>query len=204
MEKEKTMRSSRKWYERAQMPYAEDLRKIKGYANWFRQVKWCLFCTFTFAWKVSDQQANEKFDEFINRLERLLNCDVGYVRGDEKRHSGCGKPESGRHFHALLIFTATVHPEFVEELWERHAGRRKNGAGALVKPFDPHGGPDHTGDGIAYVIKYVDQPEGDWKFNKLHLFPPFSKDLKDNKRMRRHIRRHPALLQLRESQVHGA
>jgi len=198
------MKESKRWYERAQMPYAADRKMVKDYADWLRGANWRFFGTFTFAGRVSDQQADKIFDEFINRLECYLKCDVGYVRGDEKRISGCGKPESGRHFHALLIFTARVQPEFVEVLWELHAGMRKNGAGALVKPFDPLGGPDHTWDGVAYVMKYINQPYGDWKPHKLHLFPPFSSFSKDNKRMRRHIRRHPALIQLRESHVHGA
>ncbi|HEY1678121.1 MAG TPA: hypothetical protein VGG04_10470, partial [Candidatus Sulfotelmatobacter sp.] len=55
------------------------------YADWVKQIDWKLFCTFTFAWRVSDPQARKTFDEFIDRLERSLRSDVCYVRGDEKR-----------------------------------------------------------------------------------------------------------------------
>src|SRR5712671_4141245 len=77
-------------------------KDLSAYVAWLQPVPWQLFATFTFAWQVSDPQALKVFREFINRLERSARGPVVFVRGDEKRYSGCGMPGSPRHFHALL------------------------------------------------------------------------------------------------------
>jgi hypothetical protein len=177
------MQKLARWYERQRWPYKADRKTADEYAHWLKQVPWKLFCTFTFAWKVSDAQAEVTFAEFINRLERILKFDVGYVRADEKRLSGCGRPESGRHFHVLLTSVAPAPPSMVEELWMSMAGSRSDGAGAQVRAFDSDQG------GISYVFKLVNQIDGDWSFKKLHLFPPFVNSQKVTARMRRHLRR---------------
>src|ERR1035438_1590697 len=124
------MRNETRWYKREHWAYEADRTTTEEYARWLKQVDWQLFCTFTFAWRVSDQQANQTYGEFINRLEQHLKCDVGYVRGDEKRFSGCGKPACARHFHVLLACVAPVAPEFVEAIWMSMAGNRSDNAGA--------------------------------------------------------------------------
>ena len=184
----KKMQTMVRWYERQRLPYAVDRQIAEEYADWLKQVPWKLFCTFTFAWKVNDLQADKVFVAFIDRLESHLKFDVGYVRGDEKRLSGCGKSASGRHFHVLLTCAAPVTPETVAELWMSMAGNRDDGAGAQVKPYDPNQ------NGVSYVFKLVNQPDGDWTFRKLHLFPPFLRERKVTRRMRRHLRRQDARL----------
>ncbi len=116
-----------RWYERENLPYAADWKLVEGYADWLKLVEWKLFCTFTFAGKVSDAHANRGFDEFIDGLERHVKCDVGYVRGDERRFSGCGKPASGRHFHALLTYEGKVHPPSL-----RGSGRALQATGVMM------------------------------------------------------------------------
>ncbi|HXR15714.1 MAG TPA: hypothetical protein VN777_05825, partial [Terriglobales bacterium] len=64
-----------------------DWDKLDKLTDWLKAVPWKFFCTFTFAWRVSDPQAEKAFDAFINRLERHLGCEVCFVRGDEKRFS---------------------------------------------------------------------------------------------------------------------
>jgi hypothetical protein len=81
-----------KWYDRSRWAYASDRKFVKECAWWLKLVDWQVFCTFTFAWRVSDQRAERTFAEFINRLERTLKADVAFVCGSEKRFSGCGKP----------------------------------------------------------------------------------------------------------------
>jgi hypothetical protein len=178
-----------RWYERERRPYAADRKIAEEYAHWLKQVPWRLFCTFTFAWKVSDVQADKTFAEFINRLERLLKFDVGYVRAAEKRLSGCGRSACGRHFHALLTSVAPVAPGIVEELWMSMAGNRDDGAGAQVEHFDVNQ------NGLSYIFKMIHHEDGDWSFRKLHLFPPFLDEEKVPCRMRRHLRRQTARLQ---------
>jgi hypothetical protein len=72
----------------------------------------------------------------MNRLERHLKSDVGYVRGDEKRVSGCGKPACGRHYHALLASAAPLQPAFVEWLWNDVARNPSDDGGAKVELRD--------------------------------------------------------------------
>lgn len=184
-----TVQKAVRWYERERWPYKADRKTTEEYADWLKQVPWRLFCTFTFAWKVSDPQADKIFAAFINRLESLLKFDVGYVRADEKRSSGCGKPACGRHFHALLTCVAPVEPHEVEELWMSMAGNRDDGAGAQVNHFDANQ------NGVSYAFKLVNQVDGNWSFRKLHLFPPFVSVGKVTLRMRRHVRRQNARLQ---------
>src|SRR5438874_5024467 len=91
-----------RWYDRENWPYASDRERLEHYANWLKQVFWNFFATLTFAWRVSDSQAEKIFNEFVKRLERNLRCNVTYIRGDEKRLSGCGKSACARHFHVLF------------------------------------------------------------------------------------------------------
>jgi hypothetical protein len=114
--------------------YAASRKAVQECSTWLKQVPWQLFCTLTFAWKVSDQQAIAIFKKFIDQLERLLKNNVCHVRGNEKRFSGCGKPACGRHFHVLLASNALMTPAIVERLWTSMAGQRPDKAGALVEP----------------------------------------------------------------------
>jgi hypothetical protein len=172
------------WYERMQWRYAKDQRTVAGYADWLVKVPWQLFCTLTFAWKVSDQQADKTFVEFINRLEGSLKCNVAFVRGDEKRFSGCGKPACGRHFHALLASEIPLPPTIVECSWKNMAGERSDNAGAQVESYDSHQ------NGVLYVLKAINDIHGDWSFRKLHLFHLEARSLQThNARFRRTLRR---------------
>ena len=176
-----------RWYERQHLPYAADLQMVKAYANWLRMIPWKVFGTFTFAWRVSDQQAEETFNEFINRLEHCLKGNVGYVRGDEKRLSGCGKPATGRHFHAVLTSSPPLSSTLVEELWMSMAGSQRGGAGALVETYDP------TMNGIEYVLKFLNKADGNWAFRNLALFHPEAHNLQTmTPRQRRRVRRQDA------------
>src|SRR5438309_5385546 len=109
----------------------------RAYPEWLQGVPWQLFCTFTFAWQVSDRQAEKVFREFVNRMESFLRCPVAYVRGDEKRFPGCGKPGAPRHFHVVLTAHRKIDPQFVSDLWMSLAGHRANGAGADARIYDP-------------------------------------------------------------------
>jgi hypothetical protein len=155
-----------KWYERERWPYAEDRYAIDKFASWLSKVDWKFFCTLTFAWRVSDQQAENVFTAFIIRLESHLRCEVCFIRGDEKRFSGCGKSASGRHFHVLLTCIAPVNAEFIASLWKSMAGNRSDDAGALVEEYSA------SENGTSYVLKCINQPEGSWNFRHLELFQP--------------------------------
>jgi hypothetical protein len=159
-------------------------RDLAQYAAWLEGVPWQLFCTFTFAWPVSDMQADRVFHEFIVRLETRIRGPIAYVRGDEKRFSGCGKPGAPRHFHALIGAHRQLHCQWVAEEWMRLAGRRKNGAGADVRVYNAGGGA------LPYCLKFIHTPRGDWAFANLDIFLEPLKLDEMNKRQRRRLRRH--------------
>jgi hypothetical protein len=156
---------------------------LRGYVGWFQKVPWQLFCTFTFAWSVSDPQANAIFEEFINRLEGRLRCPIVYLRGDEKRFSGCGKPEAPRHFHVLMAADFPLNPKPIADAWMDMAGRRENGAGADCRIYDPHLG------GLPYTLKFINQLGGDWDFGNLDLFLMPNHEQMNARQRRRHARR---------------
>lgn len=157
---------------------------LESYVDWLRAVPWQLFSTLTFAWPVSDPQAVNVFAEFIDRLEKYLRGPVGLIRGDEKRYSGCGMPGAPRHFHALLTAHREIDRHFVADLWMNMAGRRENGSGADVRIYDPNL------DGLAYVLKFINEPLGDWDLRNLDLFLPSPEAKQVNYRQRRRLARH--------------
>ncbi len=182
IEKSKREKAIR-WYEPPSWPYAKDRKMMRDYARWLKQVNWQLIATFTFGSRLSDEEANRKFAEFINRLEATIKADVSYVRGDEKRFSGCGKPACGRHFHVVMTSAAPLHPAFVEWLWRDVAGHRDDGAD--VQPYDA------SLNAVPYVLKMMDKLHGDWIFRNLHLVFPVSAEIL-NRQKRRHLQRHEA------------
>jgi hypothetical protein len=137
---------------------------LQSYVAWLQKVPWQLFCTFTFAWRVSDPQADAVFKSYISRLECSLRCPITYIRGAEKRFSGCGKPGAPRHFHALLGAACHLNPRPISDAWIDMAGRRENGAGADVRIYDRSLG------GLAYTLKFINRAGGDWQFHNLDLF----------------------------------
>jgi len=175
------MKSTKKWYDRENMPYAKDHYAVAVFATWLRKVKWQLYCTFTFGMQHSDEHADWKFKEFINRLEAAYKADVIYVRGEERQLSGCGKPASSRHFHVLMTSAAPMHPAYVEWLWKEEAGSYDDGAD--VQPYDA------KLNGVEYVLKKINQPDGDWTARNLHLVLPMDQE-KVRRRTRRQLKRH--------------
>lgn len=154
-----------------------------AYAHWFGKVPWQLFGTLTFVWSVSDPQAVKVFDAFINLIERSLRCPITYLRGDEIRFSGCGKPAAPRHFHVLLAAAVPLDSKFIAKAWMRMAGFGANGEGAKVDAYDP------KKNGIGYCLKLIFQPDGDWAFKNLdfYLCPPEA--MNRNRRQRRRLLR---------------
>jgi hypothetical protein len=161
---------------------------LRAYVNWLERIPWQIFCTFTFAWQVSDPQAVKVFGEFVARMERFLCGPMVILRGDEKRFSGCGMPGAPRHFHALMAAHRRLDPRSVADQWMCVAGRRKNGAGADVRAYEPSLG------GLAYVLKFINQPMGDWDLRNIDLFLLRPSDqchlnARQRRRLDRHIKR---------------
>ena len=133
------------WMEQERRVFERRQQRDRAYSKWVRIVPWQLFGTFTFPGIVfNDESAFKDFAEFINRLEGSLKSDVAFIRGDERRLSGCGKPACGLHYRALLASIAPMHPGFVEWLWTSQVGQCSHDAGAFVVPYDPiRGGAEY-------------------------------------------------------------
>ena len=172
------------FYDRENMPYAADRKRITELAKWLKNVEWQVFCTYTFGWRASDAEADKAFRQYVNCIESTVKADVIYVRGDEKRFSGCGKPACGRHYHAVMASAAPLTPSLLEFFWNSIAGNRNDGAWVL--PYDL------KQDGLAYVLKRMNQQHGDWSFRKLHLAIPGI--TAKNQRERRSLQRHQSRL----------
>ena len=166
---------------------------VASYAKWFQRVPWQVFGTFTFPGRVSDVQAVEVFDAFVNKLERHQRADVGYLRGDEKRFSGLGKPACPRHFHAVMTCASRLETGAVEGLWTAVVGHVSPDMSALVLPYEP------SLNGVKYVLKTINHPDGDWSARNLELFLPEQDQhmMGSTARSRRHFRRHQSRAHLR-------
>lgn len=171
------------WY---QTLTRRDTETVRAYAQWLGQIQWKLFATFTFAWTVSDAQADVVFRAFINEIEHQIRSPLAFVRGDEKREAGYGLAESGRHYHVLFTSNANLDPITIAKTWRRFGGSGHNLDSAradLYKADLP---------GAEYSLKLINETKGDWKFRNLDLFIPGYKPLKSNKRSRRRISRSDA------------
>jgi hypothetical protein len=163
-------RDYQRWYE--VMPVRRDIENIQEYPDWLSRVSWKVYATFTFAWPVSDGQANRVFAAFINWLEYELGAPIAFVRGDEKRWSGCGMPASPRHFHVLMASTALLDPLRLVDRWRKFGGSGRlkfNGAdyeydsAKVMDDFDSR-------QKLEYSLKFVNQTDGDWAHRNLHYF----------------------------------
>ena len=76
-----------------------------------------------------------------------------------------------------------LRSQLISATWTQLAGSRAHGAGAYVRPFD------ETRNGLAYTLKKIFEPDGDWDFRNLdlNLSPD---DTVMNARMRRRFARH--------------
>ena len=146
------------------------------------QIPWRVFATFTFAWSVSDAQADENVMAFINEMERQIRSPIAFVRGDEKRFSGCGMPESPRHFHVLLTSHVALDPKLVTATWRKFGG---SGAGQDSAKVEPYNAEQR---GAAYCLKFINETDGEWKFRNLDLFLPGYQPAKDKRSQRRATR----------------
>jgi hypothetical protein len=153
----------------------------KALGSWLTLFSWQVFVTLTFAYRVSEGQADREFRTLIDRLERYHRAPIGWIRGDEYRWSGCGMPAIARHYHALLCSDVRLNPLKVGSEWRDlgHFGRNVD-----VRKYDP--GRWAT----EYCVKFVGEPGGDWKLsNNLGLFAPTANG-EGNHRMRRRWLRH--------------
>lgn len=169
--------------------------QVFQYAQWLRRVDWQFFMTLTFSRRVSHPQAVRVFAEFIDGLEAYVRCPMTFIRGDERRFSGCGMPEIPLHFHTVLTSAFRLDRVYIHDAWTRLAGNRRDGAGADVRAYDA------SQDGLAYVLKFA-VVSGDWSFGNLDLVL-IDDSSKLNARARRRVARHAMRMQQSQERTSG-
>ena len=123
--------------------------QVAKYGEFFYQWPWDHFATLTFTKSGSLPHSIATWNWFIDRLGRITRGRVSWVRGDEVRWSGCGKPQIPLHFHSLLLFQHPPGPQTVAELWKTQVGD------AQVKQYDPAKGA------AWYTSELICYPTGD-------------------------------------------
>lgn len=161
-----------RWYE--VMPVQRDIESVQHYAEWLAPVPWQVYATYTFAWRVSDAQADRDFNAFIDYLEFELGAPIAFVRGDEKRFSGCGMPASPRHFHALMAGTAKLDPLRLVNRWRAFGGSGRLKFNGIDYEYDSAKVTDRFAprQTLEYCLKFINETDGDWTLRNLHYFTP--------------------------------
>jgi hypothetical protein len=170
------------------MPTQRDVLAVKDYAEWLGRFPWQLFATLTFAWRVSDEQADKAFCSFINEAERQIRSQIAFIRGDEKRFSGCGMPAAPRHYHLLLTSRVQLNPVNMTHRWRHFGGSGVGQDSAIIERCES---PVKAAE---YCLKFINETEGDWKLRNLDLFLPGSMPANLDMRGRRRQRRDAARL----------
>ncbi len=159
-----------RWYE--VMPVHRDIESVQQYAEWLAPVPWQVYATYTFAWRVSDAQADRDFNAFIDYLEFELGAPIAFVRGDEKRYSGCGMPATPRHYHVLMASTATLDPLRLVDRWRAFGGSGRLKFNGIDHEYDSAKVTDHFDprQKLEYTLKFINETDGDWVHRNLHFF----------------------------------
>ncbi len=103
----------------------KQVQLISSYGEFFSQWNWDQYATLTFGRHMSQSGGLRQWNEFIDSLGRATHGPVGWVRADEQRWSGSGRPAIPLHFHALLKYKNVPAPEGVAGLWKARAGDAK-------------------------------------------------------------------------------
>jgi hypothetical protein len=100
------------------------------------------YFTLTYPRRRSWEGRHKAFLAWIDGLEWMQGCPLGWFRADESRFSGLGFPEIPEHHHGLLIDTDHLSCREAENLWRAFGD-------ALVERYEPHGGA------IPYCLKHA-------------------------------------------------
>jgi hypothetical protein len=126
---------------------AQQSNLVSAYGDFISQWPWDHYGTFTFGRQLSQSGSIRQWNEFIDSLGRNTRGRVGWVRADEQRWSGYGRPEIPLHYHALLKYKNVPTPEDVAALWKSRAGDAK------VEVYGSGGGAAYY---IAKMFPYED------------------------------------------------
>jgi hypothetical protein len=156
--------------------------------EWLRNWKWNYWVTLTFSGDVGREEANALLDEFLNELEAALRDSlICMISQEQKTISGSGKPAGRVHFHLLIASAVNLSASTITNWWQlpKFGGSRTAGAGADVRPYDPHRGA------VSYLLKFRKDPAWDVRYRNLELLSPVTPaSAATSSSMRRKLRRY--------------
>jgi hypothetical protein len=156
-------------------------------AEWVRTWDWKYWVTLTFSRDVGRDEANALLNDFLNELEAALHDSLTCMIAQEQNTlSGSGKPAGRVHFHLLIASAVKLTPSAIVNWWQlpKFGGSRTAGAGADVRPYDPHRG------GASYLLKFQKDPAWDVRYRNLELLcPDAPESAATSSRMKRKLRR---------------
>jgi hypothetical protein len=144
---------------------AQQIQLISSFGEFFSLWDWDQYATFTFGRHMSPSGSVRQWNDFVNALGRTSNGPVGWVRADEQRWSGYGRPAVPLHFHALLKYRNVPAPEAVAGLWKARAGDAKvevyragGGAGLYMAKMFPFKDSHYDLGGLGHFPRSEDSP----------------------------------------------
>jgi len=160
--------------------------RVSHYANWLSVIPWQLFATLTFARPVGDARATQVFGGCVDRMEQYFRCPLVYVRGDERRFSGCGMPSIRRHFHVLFAAAVPLGPRVCSRYLDPDGRKPEERRGCGCSNLRSDRGA------LAYSLKQIFEIDGDWSFANLDLYlpnPGAHRSARTRRRLARHAKR---------------
>jgi hypothetical protein len=155
--------------------------------EWLRDWGWKYWVTLTSSRNIGRDEENARVDDFLNELEAAHHDSLSCMIGQEQQTiSGCGKPAGRVHSHLLIASAVNLTASTIANWWQlpKFGGSRTSGAGAFVKPYDPHRGA------ISYLLKFRADPAWDVRYRNLELLSPIiPASATTSSSMRRKLRR---------------
>ncbi len=142
------------------IPVQDDLQPtpkqlIEVATDFFLNFNVTQFFTLTYGSKIGIWRRMNLFARWIDNLERLQRCPLGWLRADEMRYSGLGYPAIPAHHHGILFNGSDLIIKNGESIWHSMAGD------AQITPYDPNGRA------IPYTLKQAFYNSGDWDIGGL-------------------------------------
>jgi hypothetical protein len=147
----------------------KQVQTMASYGEWIVGLApWQLYVTLTFPFAISRSGGDSLFHSFIDSLENEYQATVAYVRCDELRYSGLGRPGTPLHFHCLLTSESRLSSPSVEHAWIRLVNRNHNeiverrDRPARAITYDPAKGASF------YLVKDLHSDSFEWRLSE-HL-----------------------------------
>jgi hypothetical protein len=170
-----------------------DRKLWKEYVDYYSQIPWQLFCTFTFPRRLrnGDDEARSLWSIFIEKLEASHPDTICRLVAEESRHAHGGLSDIRVHYHVLLTSDTPIDGATIRNLWRSLAGNGKKLVD--IQKYDPEQGA------VGYCLKLLDSPDGQVSSYNEDLYLPerpadWDRNGKSRRRFYRQMKRRDASL----------